>query len=260
MPLLANYQSTPFNPFNLLFTIFPSLKLLDWLILLKLTLLWIFSYLFATEIRLSPISAGTSALVICFSGYISITVNYISITVNNLFINSDLWLPSGLLIVERIFKTRATLFRFALLGIITSMCLLGGNPESAFYFLLFILLYSAIRGGWKRRKELLVILLSFGLGIALSSFQVWSFLEYMGFSWHIHSNQAYLVDQPSLSGLLSLFIPSLFGPSRFIDKFDYVSDFVGLIPVLLAVMTLSGLKRVSMRWFFSGSIFWFFSD
>jgi len=44
MPLWANYQTAPLNPFNFIFEIFPSLKLLDYLLMLKLFLLGVFSY------------------------------------------------------------------------------------------------------------------------------------------------------------------------------------------------------------------------
>ena len=66
MPLLANYQSTPFNPFNLAFTVFPVLRLLNWLLLFKLAILGLGVYLFGLAIGLSRLSRGELRLALGF--------------------------------------------------------------------------------------------------------------------------------------------------------------------------------------------------
>ncbi len=231
MPLLANYQSTPFNPFNLVFEIFPDLKLLDWLLLLKLFLLGIFTWGFAAELGLSAMAAAGSAVIICFSGYVSETINQVNF-------NTELWLPAGLLLAEKILKNRADLLKFVLLGLVASMAMLGGNPEAAFYFLLFILLYALVRGGRKKARELLVICLAFGFGVILSSAQLLSFIEYLGFGWHIHTNYLYTIGRPPLKWLFSLFFPWIFGLNRTHPEQLFMLSYLGLIPVFLALFTL----------------------
>ena len=246
-PLLANFQSAPFNPFNLVFELFPSLRLLDYLLLLKIILLGIFTYLFAIELGLSPVPAAASALIICFSGYVSRTINQVNL-------NTEIWLPAGLVLIEKILKNRAGLIRLILLGIVTALALLGGNPEAAFYFLLTILLYAIFRAGLAGKKELLFILLGFCLGFLLSSAQILSFIEYLGFGWHIHTNYLHTIGRPPIRWAFSLFFPWIFGPARTHTEQLFTLSYLGLIPVLLATFTLVKIPKLKR----SALFFWIY--
>ena len=244
MPLWANYQTAPLNLFNVIFEIFPSLKLLDYLLMLKLVLLGIFSYLFATELGLSAISSALSAFVICFCGFLCQNINHINL-------NVDLWLPASLLLSEKIFKSKPNWSRLLTLGLLISFALFGGNPQAAFYFLLFVMLYAVIRGGWTRKKEILVIFLGISLGMVLSLVQYLSFLEYVGFSWNYHHRGIYSLDIFRFNDLYpvrrfySVFFPWLFGPAQTWWDLASLPGYIGLIPVFLALITLSRVKRLS---------------
>ena len=139
MPLLANTGSEPLHPLNLIFEIFPYLRLLNYLLLIRLFLLGLFTYLFAIELRLSPLAAAGSALTICFSGYVSRNINYI-------LLNNDVWLPAALLTAERMVKKRVTLVYFLLFSLFTALELIGGSPQSALFIFILIFLYVLIRG------------------------------------------------------------------------------------------------------------------
>ncbi len=234
-PLLADYQSSPLNPFNLAFELFPRLRLLDYLLLLKIILLGVFTYLFASSLGLSPLPAAASAVIICFSGYVSRTVNQVNL-------NTELWLPAGLLVIEKIIQGRARLFKMTLLGIVTSLALLGGNPEAAFYFLLIITLYGWFRAGFAQSKYLLIILPGIGLGFLLSSAQLLSFLEYLGFGWHIHNQYLHTIGKAPIRWAFSLFFPWLFGPNRAHPEQLFTLGYLGLIPVLLAIFSLVRIR------------------
>lgn len=245
MPLLANYQSAVFNPFHFAYEFFPALKLLDALILLKLVLLGLFTYLFASELGVSGLSAGFCGLLICFCGYVSMTVNQVNL-------NTELWVPAGLLMAEKILKRGASLLRFILLAGISALSIMGGNPEAAFYFLILILFYALFRLGFRRKKEILVIALALGSGFALSAVQFLSFLEYLGFGWHIHNTDGFLIDPVSLPGLFRLFFPGRFGPPSHIDHLIYLFGFLGLIPIFWALLTLAKIPQLSRP----GIFFW----
>ncbi len=254
MPLLANYQTAPLNPFNMVFEIFPSLRLLDYLLMLKLILLAIFTYGCAREFGRSELSAAVSSLAICFCGFLGANINHINL-------NVDLWLPLGLLLAERVFKYGATLARFTGLAAVSALALLAGNSQAAFYFLLFLMVFALIRGGWPARGKVFLILLGLGLGFALSAIMLFSFLEYLGFSWNYHERAIYSMaffrsqDLFPVRGCFKLFFPWLFGPPKTMWDIGSSPGYIGLITLFLAGLTLPGLKRLGK----SGLFFWIYA-
>ena len=248
-PLLANYQSTPFNPFNLIYSIFPSIEILDWILLFKLILLGLFTYAFAQKLGLSALGSVLSALIISFSGYVSKNLNHITL-------NTELWLPISLIIVEKILFEKKSLWKFLLLAFFSAMAILGGNPESGFYYFLFLFLYCLFRAGYQRWREILLIALALSQGIILSSVQLVPFIEYLGFGWHLHSSQFHQISyaQPQISNAFSLFFPWIFGPLRaHPDQLSNLS-YLGLLIVFLANFTLFKLNKTRNSFFF----FWIY--
>jgi hypothetical protein len=236
MPLLANTGSAPLHPFNLVFEIFPYLRLLDYVLMLRLFLLGLFSYLFAIELGLSPLAAAFSALTICFSGYVSRNINYI-------LLNNDIWLPAALLLAERMAKNRARLHHFALLVLFSALEMLGGSPQSALYVFALVFLYLLIRGR-KPRKELLALVLALGLGCLLVSAQLLSSVEYLGYAWTAHDPRIHFADRGHVSWMFSLFFPWLFGNAHADPQRRLLPAYIGLVPVFLALATVPRLKRL----------------
>ncbi len=243
MPLAANFQTAPLNPFNIIFEIFPSLRLLDYLLMLKLILLGVFTYGFGRELRLSALAAATSAFSICFCGFLCENINHVNLSV-------DLWLPLGLVLVERILKDRANLARFLFLSLAAALALVGGNPQAAFFFFAFLLAYALIRGGWRSRREVLGIALGLGFGLALSCVQWLPFVEYLGFSWNYHTRALaaleffHRADLFNARQVYHLFFPGLFGSDYNIRHLSELPGYVGLLPLFLAALALSKLKRL----------------
>jgi len=236
MPLLADSGSAPLHPFNLIFEIFPDLKLLDYLLLLRLVLLGIFTYLFAIEIGLSPLPAACSALTICFSGYISRNINYI-------LLNNDIWFPAALLIAERMVKNRVTLSQFLQLGLITALELIGGSPQSALFIFMLIFAYVLIRGR-KPGREIPALGLAMCFGFFLVSIQLISFAEYFGYAWSVHDPGIHAFDRVPLRWLFSIFFPWIFGNAHAGPQLRVSSGYLGLIPVFLALTTASRIRRM----------------
>ena len=255
-PLLANYQSSPLNPFNLLFALFPYLKVLDLILILKLVLLGIFTYLFARALGLSPLAGATSGVIICFCGYVSKNLNWV-------LINSELWLPAGLLLVEKIYQSRRKFFAWLGLILVSFMVAVGGNPQVSLYVYLFIFFYLIFRGSWARRRESFGIIFALVLGLILASFQTLSFWEYLSYGWHIHSPELNTIARPRLKFLYSLFFPWVYGAHRSYLEQLFMREYLGLVPVFLALLSLSsGLKNRKLVFFwawllvFLGVIYW----
>jgi len=236
MPLLANSGTAPLHPFNLIFEFFPYLRLLDYILLIRLFLLGVFTYLFAIELGLSPLAAAGSALTICFSGYIARNINYI-------LLNNDIWLPAALLIAERMVKNRVILSQFLLLILITAMELIGGSPQSAFYFFMLLFLYVLIRGR-RPEREIPALVLALGLGFFLVSIQLISFVEYWGYAWSSHDPGIHSADRIPLRSLFSLFFPWIFGNAHADPQMRISSGYIGLIPVFLGLTTVFRIKRM----------------
>ena len=167
-------------------------------------------------------------------------------------INTEIWLPAGLLMAERILKDRPTLSRLLGLGLISALALAGGNPEAAFCFLLFISLYSLLRVGRQRLRRVAPVMLGLGFGLLWNAYLVFSFLEYLGFGWHIHSPNVPAVELCSLRGLFVLFFPGWFNPAVFNDELTYIFFFIGPIPAILALTTIPKLRRLPQ----AGLCFW----
>jgi len=236
MPLLANTGSAPLHPFNLLFEIFPHVRLLDYALLFRLFLLGIFTYWFAIELRLSPLAAACSALCICFSGYISRNVNYI-------LLNNDVWLPAALLTAERMVKDRVRLSHFLLFSLIAALELIGGSPQSAAYLFALIFVYVWIRGR-NPGKEIPALALAICLGGFLVSAQTISFLEYFGFAWTAHGPNIHAADRPATRQLFSLFFPWIFGNAHADPQMRVTSGYLGLVPMFLALATATRMRRL----------------
>ena len=239
MPLLADTGSAVLHPFNLIFEIFPYLKLLDYILLLRLVLLGIFTYLFAIEIGLSPLSAACSALTICFCGYILRNINYF-------LLNNDIWLPAALLAAERMVKNRVTLPLFLVFSLITALELMGGSPQSALYIFMLIFLYVLVCGR-KPKQEIPFLVLALCFGFLIGSIQLTSFTEYFGYAWSSHDPGIHSVDRVPVRSLFSLFFPWIFGNANTDPQLRVSSGYIGLIPVFLTMTTVSRIRRMSSR-------------
>lgn len=247
MPLWANYQTAPLNPFNIIFEIFPSLKLLDYLLMLKLFLLGVFSYWLGRELRLCFLARTLAAVSICFCGFIRLNINHINL-------NVDLWVPVGLVLVEKIYKTQANFAKLIGLSLLSALIFLGGNPQAGFYALVFISGYALIRGGWGSKKKILVIMVSLCFGCALSSVQLFNFIEYLGYSWNYHTGRIFSLDYLSAQRLFSLFFPWLFKPMEFLPEWFKLPGYIGLIPLFLLLFSLSRINRIPR----SALFFWIY--
>ncbi len=107
MPLLANWQSAVLYPLNLLMLVFGNLTGWTLLVFLQLLLSQVFMYLFLRTINRSKIACLTGSVIFCLSGYMMTNLEYV--TVGHTF----LWLPAGLLILNRYLtagKTRYLLY------------------------------------------------------------------------------------------------------------------------------------------------------
>jgi len=96
-PLLANFQSAAFYPFNILFFILPFQISWSLLILLEPLLAGIFLYLYLNNLKLRKEASLLGAIVFSFSGFSIAWMEWGTI------LHTSLWLPLILLSIDKIF-------------------------------------------------------------------------------------------------------------------------------------------------------------
>jgi hypothetical protein len=240
-PHLANYQSTPLNPLQWGFYLYPSLHMLDAMVILRLALLGLFTFMFLRRIKLAPLAAAAGALAFTFSGYVMKHQNQINI-------GTEMWIPLSLYLVHGQLKDRPTLRRLILSGLVSALAFLGGNPEAAFYFVIITLLYGLFLlefspGRTTRQAFCLIMPLLFG-GI-LASAQLLPFIEYLGQGWHIHTGKLHILAAHSPGYFYSLLLPWLCGEYRSFDLQFFTLPYIGMITALFALIAFLHAGRGS---------------
>lgn len=267
MPLLANLQSACLYPLNLLFFVMPFNFVWGGLIFLQPLLAGIFLYLYLRHFKLEKAACLLGALSFSFSGFFIAWLEWGTI------LHAALWLPLGLLAIEKIidrFKQRKKLSLGWGFGLVISLLasLLAGHLQTTFYLVLFSLIYLAWRlfSVKKQRLRLLGLFgLLYGFFILLTSIQWLSTLQLIKLS-------ARGVDQADFSQpgwflpwqhLVQFLAPDFFGNPTTLNYWgiwnygEFVA-YLGVIPLILAFYAIFG-RRDKRVLFFSFAAFLFLS-
>ncbi len=137
-PLLANWQSAPFYPLNLLMLIFGNPHGYGLMVFLQPVLAASFMYIFLRQLGLSKVAAGVGGLVSAYSGFVMVYLEYA--TIGQIMV----WLPLVLYLFEKYFEKKQIRF-LALSSICLFPVLTGGFFQPAFYVILIASLYFLFR-------------------------------------------------------------------------------------------------------------------
>jgi len=251
-PHLANFASNAFSPLKWPFYLFPHYRLLDAMVLARVFFLGLFTFLFLARLGLRHLSAATGALALALSGYVMEYVNIFNLA-------TEMWLPAGLYLLHGQIQDRPTLRRFLLLGLVSALALAGGNPEAAFYYVLFLILYSlfSIRGAADRSAELTaespsraratfkMTFLAFSpivLAGLLIVVQGAPLVEYLGQGWHIHTGRLHALVPFNLRHYWSLLMPWLIGPNHSSEQQLLMLPYLGIVSIGLALIAFANLR------------------
>ncbi|TAJ11334.1 MAG: hypothetical protein EPO68_14600 [Planctomycetota bacterium] len=183
-PLVANYQSALFSPFQWPFYVLPFEVGLVASAFLKLFALGLFTWLFLRRIGLAALSAGVGAVAFAFSGHNVLLLGYPHP-------GALVVLPAGLWCAERVLQASergARVLRPAVaLAFAVGIGALSGHPEPFFFGVAAIALWCAWRANHVRRaRSWRAALLALGAialagvaGVALAAPQILPFLEYL---------------------------------------------------------------------------------
>ncbi|OGH04063.1 MAG: hypothetical protein A2W22_00355 [Candidatus Levybacteria bacterium RBG_16_35_11] len=253
-PLLANYQSGVFSPFNILFFIFPFIDAWSILVLLQPLLAGVFMYLLLRSLLVSKTGSLISAISFMFCGFIVSWMGYATLGFAILF------LPLSLFAIEKFFTTSKKIYPL-ILSLSIPLSFFSGHFQISIYFSFFMisfLIYRTISG----RK--------IKLGIQAFLFVIFGFLLTM--PQLLPSIETYL--QSGRSGIFqrieiipwqyitTLFAPDFFGnPVTRNDWFGHYAEwngYIGLIPLILAIYSILNIKKNKTLFLLIVGLFAFF--
>lgn len=145
-PLLANFQSASFYPFNVLFFFLPFISAWSWLVMLQVFLAGLFLYLYLRFLRLHPIAALVGGISFSFSGFSIAWLEW------NTILHTMMWVPFILLVKELFLRTQEKKWLVAsVIG--ESSLIFAGHIQTAFYAFLVINSYLFARLYQVKRSE-----------------------------------------------------------------------------------------------------------
>lgn len=239
-PLLANYQSAPFHPGNLLFVFLPTLSAWSVLVLLPLLLGPLFTFLYLKEIKFSSLPALISAFAFGFCGFMVCWLAYGTLAW------AILWLPLCLYAIEKRFGI--------LLSLAIAFSLFSGHFQISLYLLAAVFLYLIFQRQRDQKRQLLIF---FALGILLAAPQILPTIEF--YQQSSRSEAFHPGESIPWRYLITLLAPDFFGnPVTRNNWFGYYAEwagFIGIAPLLLGAYGLLFGKRDYFHRFFSFLIF-----
>ncbi len=271
VPYIAGMQSAIFYPLNAIFLFLPTAQAIDVSLTLHLAVAGFFMYAWLRRLKLGFSPAVTGAVVFAFSGF----------PLTHIFgghlphLNTWAWLPAVFLAVDHLVSAR-NLRSSALLGLVLAVQATAGHPQFLFLTLLAAFAYGAARTarltrGNGRLRVAGMGLLALPIAFCLAAVQLVPFLEFLP-----HANRSLAASPTGFAtmaslppeNLATLFIPGLFGLHDLVPGLDPLArpellervywgrwiywelcPFVGIIPLLLAMMSPSRARRFHALFF-----------
>ena len=248
-PLLANFQSAVFYPFNAIFFILPFPIGWSVLIMLQPLLAALFLYFYLDNLKLNKWASVLGAISFAFCGFFTAWLEWGTIN------SAGIWVPLAFLCIDKLtagirsaFKKRniflwATLLVFSMIS-----SFFAGHLQTTFYVLTLISIYSFVR--WiqlgKSKKLLSVYASCIGVFLLVISIQLLPTLQFIALSAR-ELDQANWRENPGWfipwSHLVQFIAPYFFGNPATINYwsiFNY-GEFIGYIaifPLLMAFISI----------------------
>ena len=236
-PFLANFQSAVFSVLRWPYYFLPVRVSSSPMILFQLVFAGFGAWLFAKKLKLSSASSFLCAVGFMLSGYL---VQYM----NNQHIVIDLLIPYGLLAAESAHE-KPTFRSMALLVLVFTLVLLGGQPGAEIFTIAFIALYFLFKTAGRLRPQPVVILcVAFAIALITSSIQILPFLEAIPQSWTYHPpGYAFQhLEIGTLPSVISQALPIFTNEIMIQQTFPWLGEIV-LLLALVALFCLPKLRR-----------------
>ena len=245
-PLLANWQSAPFYPLNILLIVFGDVWGWTLLIVSQPVLSALFMYMYLKQIGIRVLGRLIGAVTFTFSGFMMTYMQYA--TTGHIV----LWLPLQLFLIERFVRT--TKYKYLALYSLTFFPVLtGGFFQPALYVLGVSISYAVIRlfAVFHKKIHLLLPLLIFiVLGISAAAVQLIPTLELYKYSIRPfdHNIAEYQYGILPLRNMITFLSPDFFGnpaTNNFWGFLQYqeTSGYFSVIAFILVILAILRFRK-----------------
>lgn len=245
-PHVADFQTAVFSPFNLLFFVLPFIDAWSLLVLLQPLLAGLFMLLFLRKLKISKEGSLLGSIAFMFCGFLVVWMPYTTLSMAIAF------LPLALYAIEKSFE-RPNFFSLILLPFSIAISFFSGHFQISLYFAVFVLSFLFFKfRSVHDKKTALKVLGIYCLGIIISLIQIIP-------SWEIykHSVRSELFSSQGaipIHYLITSFAPDFFGNpvtrNDWLGNYAEWASFIGIIPLMLAFMTLLEKKEKGKILFF----------
>lgn len=248
-PLLANFQTGSFYPFNLILFLKPFYLSWSMFIGSQLLLGGLFMYLFLSNLKLDKRAVLLGSLSFCFSGFFIAWLEWGNI------LNTAIWLPLILMSIDKIHNTKGYRWFFVFIfGLVFSF--FAGHLQTFFYLFILSLFYLGFNlVSYKNKNKALLFLLSLLLVFFVTSIQWISTLKFILLSARnydlIWNADGWFLP---LRHLTQFIAPDFFGNPTTLNYFSTWSyaemvGFIGIVPLIFAFYSFFTNQR--RTWFFA---------
>lgn len=258
-PLLANQQSAPFYPLNILFFVFSFPIAWGLLVFSQIILSAYFLYLYLKSLRLSWEASLFGGIVFAFSGFSIAWLEW------NTVVATLLWLPLILLSIEKLFisKTKKTYTLWSLLLLFSLVSsFFAGHLQTFFYVGILSAVYflgKVVISQKKPRNLLAGISVALGFAV-ISSIQLIPLFQFISLSarsidvvsW---TTPGWFIPYQHLVQFVS---PDFFGNPTTLNYFGVwnygeLVGYIGIFPLIMVFLAVLGVKR-KMVWFYGTAV------
>jgi hypothetical protein len=233
-PFLANWQSTIFAPMKLPLYLFPSARMFEIVLILKVWLGSLFVFIFCRSLKMSNIASTVSALSYGFGGSIISCLRLFEL--NTLFLS-----PLFFLAVHKL-SINPSAASTACASLATALLILSGHPEATIYTLLGGGIYATVFGDLKNiLSRLFSLLLAIAGSALISSVTLLPFLEMLfseGYSYRAHVLKEFW----PVWGL-PIRIGSLVNPVPVTTLPDSYFLYIGIISLAFSIYSLNNFRK-----------------
>jgi hypothetical protein len=251
-PLNANVQAGIFYPLNIVFFLLPFIPAWTVLIILQPLLGGIFFYLY---MRSKNIHAGAAVAGSIAWGFCGFSIAWLTW---GTIVHVAIWLPLILLSIDALYKVKQKKhIAWWMLGLtfFISSVVFAGHMQIAMYMLLLALAYGALLAG-KHKKRSLLILLSLGLAVIITSIQWRPLLEGLKQSSRLHETTGWLKEGWFVPWhhLVQFVAPDFFGNPATLNywgawNYGEFIGYIGILPLIMAIYALISSSRRLVRFF-----------
>src|SRR5260221_857965 len=259
IPLLANFQSAPFYPLNLLFFVMPFSIAWSLLVVLQPLLGGLFLYLYLKNLKLHPLACVIGSISFAFSGFAISWLEW------NTIFQTALWVPLILLSIDKINeKLKDKIYQWYGIFLISLICsFFAGHLQTFFYIFLIVFIYliAKLVSVKSNKKIILLFVISYFLFIILTLLQWFPTLQFIALSARNvvqipFSTYGWLVP---FQHLIQFIAPDFFGNPTTLNywgvwNYGELVGYIGIIPLIFALFAVI-FRHDKKTWFFSGLVF-----